>query len=191
MPMASTWAVRPSVALLYTGALDPSTPEGRTSRWAPTFFVLCYGFLSAVPLLAQDRQRARTVHVDRSYLLPLLASRLAMRCPPGGLWGYASSQFSAETSCFVILALAAVLNRTVVEGHVWKLVYYQRKDGYCQQPTAEAQEARGPRPSPPLHCSSSRRATPLCALRRKPWPIQTPFLAMATEIPDHRHPRTF
>jgi hypothetical protein len=61
--------------------------------------------------------------------MPLLADRLATRCSPGGLWGYASFQFSAETSCFAILALAGVLNRTVVEGHLRKLVYCQRADG--------------------------------------------------------------
>jgi hypothetical protein len=59
-----------------------------------------------------------------------------MRCSPSRLWGYASFQFSAETSCFAILALAGVQNRAVVEAHVRKLVHYQRADG--SWPTTES-----------------------------------------------------
>ena len=76
-------------------------------------------------VLVQDRKRAKTVHVD---LVHFLASRLASRSSPSGLWGHASFQFSTEASCFALLALAGVPSGTVVEACVRKLVRYQRAD---------------------------------------------------------------
>jgi hypothetical protein len=74
--------------------------------------------------------------MDTSGLVHLLADLLAMRYSPDELWGYAGPQFSAETSCFAVLALAGILNRAVVaEKYVGKLLRYQRPDGLW--PTTE------------------------------------------------------
>ena len=68
-----------------------------------------------------------------------LTCQLVRRRCPGGLWGYTSSQFSAEATCLALLALKGSIEGKALTGYSQLLLKRQRQNGFW--PAADGDSA--------------------------------------------------